>query len=227
MKPNELITSNKTNIGPGIYMILCISNNKAYIGQTSSIKRRWTEHKKLLRAGRHDNEYLQNCWNKYGKDSFVFNTLENIEPNEQLEEKYVQMIDEDLRLNLRGFTPATRHSDETRAKISKANKGKMPAKHTLEAAWAANRGRKLTDEHKAQIVKSHKGRICSQETKDKIGLANKDRKPTQSCIDAVRKANLGNKNMLGHVHSEDTRKKMSDSRKGKIPWNKGIKKIVP
>ena len=60
----------------GIYKITCLTNNKSYIGQSVSIKRRWATHKRELAAGTHYNEYLQRAYNKYGKDSFVYEILD-------------------------------------------------------------------------------------------------------------------------------------------------------
>ena len=60
----------------GIYKITCLKNNKSYIGQSVSIKRRWATHKRELAAGVHYNEHLQRAYNKYGKDSFAYEILE-------------------------------------------------------------------------------------------------------------------------------------------------------
>lgn len=60
----------------GIYRILCLENNKAYVGQAVIIKNRIRDHKARLRNNKHCNIYLQNSWNKYGENSFTFETLE-------------------------------------------------------------------------------------------------------------------------------------------------------
>lgn len=60
----------------GIYKITCLVNNKSYIGQSTSIKRRWATHKRELASGIHYNRYLQNAYNKYGKDNFTYEILE-------------------------------------------------------------------------------------------------------------------------------------------------------
>ncbi len=73
-----------------IYKIENLVNGKVYIGQTvKSVERRWQAHRSMLKRNNHDNFYLQNAWNKYGEDSFVFkvicesdiNSLDDIEIN--------------------------------------------------------------------------------------------------------------------------------------------------
>jgi group I intron endonuclease len=56
----------------GIYIIRCAANNRAYVGQTGNISKRFCEHKRMLRTGKHHNAHLQAAWNKYGESQFTF-----------------------------------------------------------------------------------------------------------------------------------------------------------
>lgn len=60
----------------GIYCIENLINNKKYIGLSTNIKRRWTEHLSELRKGVHINSCLQKAWDKYGENKFRFYILE-------------------------------------------------------------------------------------------------------------------------------------------------------
>ena len=60
----------------GIYMCTCIKNNKSYIGQSQDVKLRKCQHLSALRYNKHWNKYLQNAYNKYGEDKFVWEVLE-------------------------------------------------------------------------------------------------------------------------------------------------------
>lgn len=152
MKPNELIESEVAGDmkSPGVYGIYCSRSNKIYIGSTVKIDKRWREHKHYLKNGCHQNSYLQRAWDKYGSDSFCFLVLENCLKHQIRirESHYLSLLDTTSVFNLGQVGEQFELSQETKDKISRANKGIMPARHTQEAAWAASRGRKESEEHK-------------------------------------------------------------------------------
>ena len=56
----------------GIYKITCTANGHYYYGSAKSISNRWYGHKRVLIRNMHANPKLQNNWNKYGEQSFIF-----------------------------------------------------------------------------------------------------------------------------------------------------------
>ena len=60
----------------GIYKIENLVNGKVYIGQSINIEQRWYTHKSELNRNVHYNRHLQNAWNKYGADNFIFEIIE-------------------------------------------------------------------------------------------------------------------------------------------------------
>jgi hypothetical protein len=68
----------------GIYEIRNIVNNKVYIGCSSNIKIRWRTHKTKLRAGTHENSYLQRAFNKNGEEKFQFKIIEEVNIDDKL-----------------------------------------------------------------------------------------------------------------------------------------------
>ena len=60
---------------PGIYMIRNIENDYKYYGESKNCSGRCASHRHRLCNNCHDNDELQNDWNKYGEDSFIFVTL--------------------------------------------------------------------------------------------------------------------------------------------------------
>jgi len=105
MKPNELLEDleDLDNKGSGIYMIYCIPNGRAYIGQSTSIIRRWTDHKSNLNKRKANNDHLQSAWNKYGKDKFSFHVLELCDSRvlDDREQYYIDLIDPSYVFNSR------------------------------------------------------------------------------------------------------------------------------
>lgn len=61
----------------GIYRIINIINNKFYFGQAKSFTIRKKKHFIALNGNYHSNLRLQNAFNKYGKDNFIFE-IDNI-----------------------------------------------------------------------------------------------------------------------------------------------------
>ena len=87
----------------GIYKITNSNNGKVYIGESLDIERRWDEHKLDLENGTHHSFKLQNDYNEYGKNNFMFEVLEEIDNNLKviiqkclsyiLESKYIKQYD--------------------------------------------------------------------------------------------------------------------------------------
>ena len=69
----------------GVYKItntLC-PEGKYYIGYSCNIRRRWNNHKRDLKNGKHINIYLQNVYNKYGADCLQYEILHDCETKEE------------------------------------------------------------------------------------------------------------------------------------------------
>ena len=64
------------DILPGIYFIYNIISNKYYIGSSLNVHKRILNHKNLLLRNKHHSYKLQASYNKYGKDVFIFKSLE-------------------------------------------------------------------------------------------------------------------------------------------------------
>jgi group I intron endonuclease len=77
----------------GLYAIVHIPTNKAYVGSSLNIKRRIKEHKTQLKYNKHHCTYLQNAWNKYGETQFEFKiptVVETIEEARELEQAFLE-----------------------------------------------------------------------------------------------------------------------------------------
>lgn len=201
---------------PCIYKITS-PTGKIYIGQSWDINKRLYSYKKVYCTGQ---PKLYNSIKKYGWDNHMIKIV-SILPNDidqsvldQYESVYHELyISCNVKtMNVREPGKGGRLSVDSKIKIGLANKGKQPMlgkKHTEETklkmsiAQSLNsgmRGKTLTEEHKK----------CISEWSKKP-RPNRQGKPTW---------NKGLKNTI----SDETRLKMSQAKKGKIPWNKTMNK---
>ena len=95
----------------GIYKIENKINKMVYIGSTNNFERRKSEHLKDLSNGNHCNFKLQNDYNKYGKDAFVFFMIKNIDNKHSLKieerseiESYIEIMSRKYIYNI-NLTP--------------------------------------------------------------------------------------------------------------------------
>jgi group I intron endonuclease len=145
----------------GVYQIKCLPNGLVYVGSSIDIGHRWVCHRTELNRNIHDNQHLQNAWNKYGGDGFEFSVIQPVinESNlGEIEERWIAMKESADRK--KGFNKTERalltflgktHTDETKAKISKAKKGS-----------------KQSDEVIARRAKAMIGHYMAPETSQKI-----------------------------------------------------------
>lgn len=149
----------------GIYSITNIVNNKKYIGQSININSRISAHKTHLKNNKHSNEYLQNQYNKYGIQNFLFEVVEYVDID-KLDEREVYWIekfstmDRSKGYNLEsGGNTNKIISDEAREKkIGKNNPmyGKKHSKEFVEMIKLRNRGSSelLTEQDVSDIKQS-------------------------------------------------------------------------
>lgn len=117
----------------GIYSIKNKANDKIYIGQSVEIKKRKRAHFNYLKNNKHPNKYLQNSFNKYGKNNFDFEILTECKPEEldDLEVMYIKRFNSiDLKngYNLREGGNKTTFSKETKEKMSQSWKKRFEDK---------------------------------------------------------------------------------------------------
>jgi len=64
------------DVQQGIYQIRNLLNNNKYIGSSIDLYNRKNNHFKELKKNNHHNSHLQNSYNEYGEDKFLFEILE-------------------------------------------------------------------------------------------------------------------------------------------------------
>jgi hypothetical protein len=189
---------------PGIYLIYNLENQRVYVGQSKNVRRRLNAHRSCLLLGNHKNNYLQRAFDKYGEDKFVFRSVEycEVENLTEREEYWIgrfNSMSTSRGYNLSRAKTHGGHSEETRAKMSMAAKGKVLSKETRAKLSEAFKGKTHSEEARAKMCISQKGRTHSEESRAKMGAAHK-----------------GNKYCLGKTHSEEVRAAISAAGKGRI-----------
>lgn len=117
----------------GVYLIGNKLDRKMYIGASSNLKRRLTESRNKLRLGQHHSKLLQKAFNKESEDNFAFIVLEETENYIKREQYWCDYYKAtDLGYNIRKQTHTNKgntivFTQETRDRISKALKGKIPS----------------------------------------------------------------------------------------------------
>ena len=157
-----------------IYRIRNIINNKFYIGSTKNFSQRKSAHLSLLRRHIHDNGRLQNAWNKYCEDNFVFEIIEEVEDlREKLierEQYYFDTLNPNDEKN--GYNLCLKA-------LSNSLKGKKFSIEHKKKLSIALKGRVFTQTHRENLSKSLKGKYIgennpfygkkhTQESKNKI-----------------------------------------------------------
>ena len=209
----------------GCYEIVNTINGQRYVGSAKTIHARFASHRHALRRGEHHSAKLQNAWNKYGEKTFSFNKLLvcSVGMLTFYEQKLLDAYRPHYNIlkvarsslgykhtpealaKMRGSKPSiagkTRGplSEETKKKISAANKGYVPTKETLEKLKAARAGKtpakglRHTAEARAAMSAAHRGVP----------------RPAEAIARGAEKRR-------GRKTSEETKRKISESNKGKV-----------
>jgi group I intron endonuclease len=184
----------------GVYFIKNKVTNKCYVGSSINIYRRWTTHRRELARGKHHSAYLQNSYNKYGKDAFEFLLAESSFDTKEmavLEAKWIDRLDAIKNgYNVNPFPYEI---------------GLMPK----------------SDEHKRKIGQAHKGRKLSEESKDKIRQKALGRKVGPMSEEQKKKISEIKKGKS--TMTEEGKRKLAEYRrslKGKITVSEEHKKAI-
>lgn len=114
----------------GIYKITNLVNNKCYIGQSRTLQRRLGQHRSKLKHNKHDNQHLQNSYNKYTSENFKFEVIHYVDDISELnywEEYYMNIYSSYLSTkgfnNQRCINNTYTISEEQKLNLSKLNRG--------------------------------------------------------------------------------------------------------
>ncbi len=163
---------------PSVYVIHNNLSGKRYVGKTINVRTRWKSHRQDSRRAQ-PLSCIGRALKKYGLTNFTFTILEICETEEAAYDRERYWIafyasdQKEFGYNLEsGGHGGKVVSNDTRAKLSAASKGRpkpphvIAALHSLEsraAAGRALRGRTHTTETRLKIAGAHQGRSKSAE----------------------------------------------------------------
>ena len=180
-------------MGSGIYQITNTCTGEFYVGSAVDFDKRWHGHLVKLRCDRHHNNHLRNAFIKYGESAFTFSVLELVSADELLvrEQHYIDTLSPVYNIcKVAGSRLGAKHTEESIAKMSAVQSGKI-----------------ISDEQKDKIRQAHLGMKMPDSTREAIAKANKGSKRTEE-----QKARMSAA-LKGRVVPEEQRKKMSEARK--------------
>jgi group I intron endonuclease len=198
-------------ITSGIYCFENLIDGKKYVGQSINLERRFKKHINDLNKNKDDSIILQNAWNKYGKDSFIYTiliecSLDLLDEKEKLyiKELHTHISEHGYNISWGGNSPnkGIKLSEETKQKLSKWHTGRKPSFET-----------------RLKLSTSQKGRKVSEETRKKISIGRKGIPMPKEAIERARKNRIylrgEDSPMFGTHLTKDIRLKISRTEKGK------------
>ena len=100
-KEKEFIVINKSEIRNnykkalttmGVYQVRNLVNGKIFVGSSKNIPARINRHKFELRYGSENIVELQDDYNKYGVDKFIYEIIDELKPKEDTEYNYTEDV---------------------------------------------------------------------------------------------------------------------------------------
>jgi len=226
----------------GIYKILS-PTGKVYIGQSFDIIHRWQAYKSISKSSPKNN--INKSLLKYGYNNHLFSIVHEL-PKDVTKEvltNYEQIYMDQYRdcglvlLNIcpaAGSTFGIKASEETKAKLREARKGRIftdvTKKRISDALKGmkrsesqkkkisdANLGKKHTDYTRNKMSESKKGVKFSEEHKKNLSISvSKGRKGIKLSEEHKERLRDILKNIVRKSHSEETKKKIKEARSRQI-----------
>lgn len=204
----------------GIYKITNLVNDRFYIGSTFNFYERFIQHRADLRKNKHNNQFLQNSWNKYGEENFSFAIMEVVSNIDDLLIREQHWLDEtnsynrcvgyNIAKNAKAPMTGLKHSNEAKEKISKVHKGKIISEEQKEKASNFHKGKTISDLQKEQIRHSvHE--YWTEEKRNEHSLLIKEIRKNNPEIS--KKISIANKGKSKNI-SDEERIRRSESKKG-------------
>jgi group I intron endonuclease len=160
-----------------IYKITCNINGKIYIGQTiGSLEKRWKRHTWVC-TKRKNTMAITNAIVKYGEENFTIERIDVASTIDELNDKEIYYISHYNSLSPVGYNLSPgggnfRISEESRKKISKANKGRKASPETIQKMRDSHIGYVVKDETKIKLSAINKLKTIDKKVREAASLKN-------------------------------------------------------
>lgn len=172
-----------------VYEFRNTQNGKRYVGSSVHSHARWNRHIRELEQKKHGNPKLQNAWDKYGSEAFIFKTLETPENATEellrsLEQNFLpDAVATGYNLSLEATAPmgGRKHSKATRDKMARSHTGLKNTPETNKKIGEANSQRIWTPAMRAvraEIGRRRQGKKygpVSEQARQNVAAAAKKR----------------------------------------------------
>jgi group I intron endonuclease len=220
----------------GIYVIRNLVNNKVYVGSTKNFYNRKATHFKLLKENKHWNIKLQRSFDYHGEANFRFEIIERLSYEKEVIIERENFFIQSLNAKNNGYNIAdasfgdilSTHpfKEEIKAKISKSLKetfsqmsieerkekfGLNGERNGMFGKKHSYKSKRLMSDNQKKFKQIHghgptKGRKASEEHRNKISKFARTRTKEKNPF-------------FGKQHSEETKRKISESNSGRRPTN--------
>jgi len=220
-----------------VYKITNKINNKFYIGRTKNFKERKRNHIRLLTNNKHHCIHLQNAWNKYGEENFLFEQFKIFNTGLDHDDLYLVKSLEQHFLDSYMISEHLYNTSKNTENFYLIGK-EHPNFKSHPKEWVGEEGYLKLQQHYQRDFSgennSFYGKAHSDETKEilRVKCPNYGEKngfygrthtdESKKLMSEKAKLKTGDKNsFFGKTHSDESRDKISRGNKGKI---KGIPK---
>lgn len=159
-----------------IYKITCKVNKKQYIGQTTQNPYYYFKQTYVYGRGK-DRVKIANAIKKYGIDNFRFDVIDSATDKvtlDELEDYYISFWNTiEVGFNCKGGGSNGKHSQETCNKISLSLTGNRHSDESKSKMSVAQKGKLVTQETKKKLYQCNIGKKHSELTKSKMSVARK------------------------------------------------------
>ncbi len=213
----------------GIYCILNSDSGKVYIGSAMNLAKRKSDHFCHLRRSDHKNSKLQKSFLKHGESQFSFHLLEQVQDKKDLvgrEQFWIDIFEPSERYNIAqnaGSTLGYRHGDEALKKISRRSAGENNPNYGKRGPDSFHFGRKRPAATGQKISAALKGRIINPEWRRK---AVETRRANGGFIISEETRKMISASGKGRIVSQETRDKISKTQRGRIISDETKKKMA-